>query len=95
MTDEPATDPLAPLEAKARALRAQKDAAHRNTVLHEAAAAISADAALRETEGECSLAEYGRELARLVEGLADAAAGPGRADGEPQQDGKQAAGGAR
>ncbi|MEW1565742.1 hypothetical protein AB0454_22485 [Streptomyces sp. NPDC093509] len=40
MTDEHATDPLAPLEAKARALRAQKDAAHRNTVLHEAAAAI-------------------------------------------------------
>ncbi|WP_262059692.1 hypothetical protein [Streptomyces sp. STR69] len=35
-------------------------------VLNEAARTIAADAALRETEGEYALAEYGYELARLI-----------------------------
>jgi hypothetical protein len=38
----------------------------RATVLNEAAGTIAADAALRETEGEYALAEYGYELARLI-----------------------------
>jgi hypothetical protein len=52
-------------EARVRQLEAVASV-DRAAVLNEAAGAIAADAALRETEGEYALAEYGYELARLI-----------------------------
>jgi hypothetical protein len=49
-------------------------------ILSGAADVITADAALRDTEGEHDLAEYGRELAALIQ-----ASGPGGVAGEAQQ----------
>jgi hypothetical protein len=41
--------------------------ADRGAIIREAADAITADAALRDTEGEHDLAEYGRELTALID----------------------------
>jgi hypothetical protein len=64
----------------------QRDAAasvDRVTVLNEAARTVAADAALRETEGEYALAEYGYELARLIRPKDLPAVVPGGAGEEP------------
>jgi hypothetical protein len=60
--------------------------ADRGAIIREAADAITADAALRDTEGEHDLAEYGRELAALIQ-----ASGPGGAADETQQEASRAA----
>ncbi|MFF0143570.1 hypothetical protein ACFYRN_45205 [Streptomyces sp. NPDC005227] len=91
MTDEQAAVLLAPLEAKARALRAEKDAEHRATVLREAADIAESLRQFEHATGARWSAQVSENVGILrvadeLRRLADAASGPGQPVDEPQED---------
>ncbi|MCX5285960.1 hypothetical protein [Streptomyces sp. NBC_00198] len=91
MSEERAAALLAPLEAKARALGEQRDAEHRAAVLREAADIAESLRQFEHATGARWSAQVSENVGILrvadeLRRLADAASGPGQADGEtPQQ----------